>query len=110
MMGSMMGSGSSWVPVLVTMIALVAVLAVVALVVAGITRSAGRAGGGSGKPGRPAPATADRQPAEPEDRLAVLRERYARGEISHADFLHDLDAVLRAEQEPVTAHVSRPLR
>ncbi len=101
-MGSMMGPPGTWVPVLITMIVVVAALA--AAVAAGIAR--GRRGGAAGPvPGErhPAPGLTAGGPATPADPLADLRERYARGEISHADFLRDLDAVVRAEQDPVPA-------
>ncbi|MHB1594982.1 MAG: SHOCT domain-containing protein [Streptosporangiaceae bacterium] len=108
-MGSMMGSTGTWVPVLITVIVVVAALAA-AGVAAGIAR--GRLGGAAGPvAGEKHPArglTAD-GPAIPADPLADLRERYARGEISHEDFLSDLDAVVRAEQDPAPAGRRSPM-
>ncbi|MDA8324363.1 MAG: SHOCT domain-containing protein [Actinomycetota bacterium] len=100
-MGSMMGSTGTWIPALITSIVVVAALAAAGVVAAGIAR--GRRGGAAGPVVGEQHASPGLTAATPADPLADLRERYARGEISHADFLRDLDAVVRAEQDLVPA-------
>lgn len=42
------------------------------------------------------------------DALEILRQRYARGEISHAEFLQASETLLRPEAEPLRHAVDHP--
>lgn len=103
-MGPMMGGGPGWDPVLIVPVILAAVVvlaAALALIFA--LRSADPARrlrprqlGRRGRASRPAA-----RPDSGEDPLIIVRERYARGEISHAELLRVLDQLLRTRQDPV---------
>ena len=112
MMGPMMGWNAGWGPALIVPVILLVTLAVAAVV---MTRASRSAGPGSRPPSwRPGhTGVGDNRPSavgggRDEDPLIVLRERYARGEISHAEFVRDLDRVLRAEQSPDPARCEMP--
>jgi uncharacterized membrane protein len=62
----------------------------------------GRRAGSRGGPG-------SHESGAPEDPLAVVRERYARGEISHDELDRYLDTLLRTDPA-LTGHAPRPRR
>jgi uncharacterized membrane protein len=79
----MMGGGSgAWVPLLIVALMVALVAAGTGIVIAISRRESGR--------------QLDRLP-KAEDPLAVLRERYARGEIDHDEFERHLGGLLRTE-------------
>lgn len=103
-MGPMMGGSPGWDPMLIVAVILLAVVILAAaLALTFALRSAGPAGrprlrksGRRDRNSRPA-ARAD----SGEDPLIIVRERYARGEIGHAELIRVLDQLLRTRQDPI---------
>lgn len=105
-MGPMMGGSTGWDPVLIVAVILAAaVLLTATLILVFEIRHAGAAGrlrrrdaSGPVNGGRPAAGA-----GSGEDPLTIVRERYARGEIGHAELVRLLDVLLRARQVPAAA-------
>lgn len=103
-MGQMMGSaGGLGIPVLLGVLLVLAIIAV-GMAVARASRVVDR---GTERRDRAIEAKT-RPPDAHDNQVHTLRERYARGEIGHEEFLRDLDAAVRAELREGPGTTSRP--
>lgn len=91
-MGPMMGGSPGWDPVLIVLVILGVVVILAAVALAFALRSAGPVG------------TLQSYRRGRRDRDS---RRYARGEISHAEFIRVLDQLLRAEQDTIPSIMAK---
>ncbi len=93
----MWGGPGAWWPLMIVMPLVMVGIGIVMMLV--VTR--GRSGRRDGWPsGQRAPAEPSRELPKPrEDPLAILRERWARGEIDMEEFERRLDQLVRTEPE-----------
>lgn len=102
-MGPMMGGSPGWGSTLIVLVILAGAVLLAALALIFTPRSAGPAG--MLRPRKTGRQDRGSGPAAPagagEDPLIIVRERYAHGEIGHAELVGVLDQLLRSRQGPL---------